>query len=303
MADWVGFTQEEFDTMVDELLYREPISFDMLCRIAMKTLRPKVEKWCKNEPCLKGRGYEEDILQNICLRLMKKSITSFFLNKGVDGVSKKTPSEFAAWMHTLAKNYTRTFAANIRNRAFKSANVEILDFVGEKADIYSVEDREERIEKLKKAFAIVMSSDVGVYKTLTWLAQFVFILEYNITKIESNEKILEEFAYLTLGEMYNKILSAARTIPWLEITDAQHNDIVSALNEPWDDERVYGEVEYHEFFMKQNGVVSGKKSASDWVYRLNEIIKRRSGENQPKPPKKKKTNNNDGSENNGSSDI
>lgn len=30
------FTRDEFDVMVNELLYKDPISFDMLCQIAEK---------------------------------------------------------------------------------------------------------------------------------------------------------------------------------------------------------------------------------------------------------------------------
>ena len=42
----VWFTKDEFDIMVNELLYKNPVSFDMLCQIAEKTLRSRVTQWC-----------------------------------------------------------------------------------------------------------------------------------------------------------------------------------------------------------------------------------------------------------------
>ena len=73
------FTRNEFDTMVNELLYSTPASFDMLCSIAEKTLRPSVINWCKNEDCLRGKGYEDDIMQEIHLRLMKTTVDYFLI--------------------------------------------------------------------------------------------------------------------------------------------------------------------------------------------------------------------------------
>lgn len=38
------FTRDEYDTMVNELLYCTPIVFDTLCKIVEATIRSAVEK-------------------------------------------------------------------------------------------------------------------------------------------------------------------------------------------------------------------------------------------------------------------
>ena len=118
------FTREEFDAMVNELLYENPISFNMLCRIAEKTLRPSVVNWCRNEDCLRGRGYEDDIMQEIHLRLMKTVVTYFLLRDGIEGPYNNDPEGFEDWIFCVAANLKRDFANKIRNRDFTTASID-----------------------------------------------------------------------------------------------------------------------------------------------------------------------------------
>lgn len=262
------FTREEFDIMVNELLYKEPISFDMLCVIAEKVVRPTVVNWCKAEEALRGRGYEDDIMQEVHLRLIKTTVSYFLLRKGIEGEYNDDPEGFEDWMFLVAKNIKRDFAGRIRNRDFNTD--EITD------DIPSGEDvAEEYEERLKEAFTIVISSDVGIYKILTWLAQFIFILEYNVTKIKSNELIIKAFEDKTLYDMYDMLLSASNKISWMVVTDEQNEKILDALRKKCDGGVLYGETRYKDFFMKHNGEVSGKKSISDWMNRMNGMVKRK----------------------------
>lgn len=267
------FTRLEFDTMVQELLYREPISFEMLCRIADKTLRPSVVHWCILEDCLRGRGYEEDIMQEIYLRLMNTTIDYFLLREGIQGAFNDDPDGFEDWMFRVAENLKRDFANRVRGRDFRTRELDPAAM--ESLPDADFEEARERTERLQQAFSIVLSADVSVYKVLTWLAQFVFVLGYDVTKIKSNQLILEAFADKTLFEMYAMILTASKRIPWITVTGQQHERIMTALRKSWDDKVLYGEVKYSRFFMKQNGRVSGKKSISDWVNRINGMIQRR----------------------------
>ena len=269
------FTNEEFAVMVDQLLYQETVCFDMLCQIAEKTLTPAVKRWCADEPCLKGRNYENDIMQDIHIRLMKTVITGFLLRENVDGPYNNDPEGFEDWLFTVAVNLKRDFANAVRGRDFKTDDLDDYQYLT--APDNGVEAELERIEKLKQALNIVLGANVGVYKVLTWLAQFVFVLDMGITKIQSNECILAAFEDKTLYQMYDMLLLASRQIPWMEITDRQHTQIVTALGKKWDAEHTYGETQYKAFFMKHNGEISGKKSISDWVNRLNTMIQRKTG--------------------------
>lgn len=271
---FMRFTRDEYDVMVNELLYKDPISFDMLCQIAEKTLRPSVVNWCKTEDCLRGRGYEDDIMQEIHLRLMKTTVDYFLLRDDIEGPYNDNPEGFEDWIFFVAKNIKRDFANKIRNRDFTTDDIDD-PAIGEIPSSDYEDDTEENVDRLKQAFSIVLSSDVGIYKVLTWLAQFIFILEYDISKIKSNELIITAFENKTLYDMYDMILTASNKIPWIVITREQNEKILEALRKRRNGNVSYGETKYKDFFMKHNGEVSGKKSISDWMNRMNDMIKRR----------------------------
>ena len=285
------FTRNEFDAMVNELLYSTPASFDMLCSIAEKTLRPSVINWCKNEDCLRGRGYEDDIMQEIHLRLMKTTVDYFLLRNGVKEPYNDNPEGFEDWIFRVADNLKRDFANRVRNRDFKTEDIDNPVIGDISSDDYSDGcESEERIERLKQAFSIVLSSDVGIYKVLTWLAQFVFILDENVTKIKSNELIIAAFEEKTLYDMYDMLLNASKKIPWIVVTKEQNEKILCALRKKREGTVSYGETKYRNFFMKHNGEVSGKKSISDWVNRMNDMIRRQIEDPETEKRGKKKTN-------------
>ena len=266
------FTQEEFQIMVDELLYQEPVSFDMLCHIAEKTLENKVKYWCSNDTALRNRGCEEDIMQEIYLRLIKTTVSGFLLKKSVNGVYNNDPEGFEDWLFRVARNIKKDFANRIRGRDIKTESLDELEsqWLSERQQ----EELERRIERLGKAFDIVMAADASVYKVLSWLAQFLFILDRNITKIQSADEIIAAFEHTTLNEMYEKLRAVARRIPWVQITQSQDEKLRKALDKPWDGECTYGQVEFCMFFMKHNAQVAGKKSISDWSNRMNTLIRR-----------------------------
>lgn len=266
------FTQEEFQIMVDELLYQEQVSFDMLCHIAEKTLENKVKYWCSNDTALRNRGYEEDIMQEIYLRLIKTTVSGFLLKKSVNGVYNNDPEGFEDWLFRVARNIKKDFANRIRGRDIKTESLDELEsqWLSERQQ----EELERRMERLGKAFDIVMAADASVYKVLSWLAQFLFILDRNITKIQSADEIIAAFEHTTLNEMYEKLRAVARRIPWVQITQSQDEKLRKALDKPWDGECTYGQVEFCMFFMKHNAQVAGKKSISDWSNRMNTLIRR-----------------------------
>lgn len=274
------FTRNEFDIMVNELLYTTPISYNMLCSIAEKTIRSSVAYWCCTDRYLRCSGYEDDIMQEIHLRLIQRTVSHFLLKNGINEPYNNDPEGFEDWMFTLAKNIKCDFSEKIRKRIFNTENLDDPIFENIPDDDTSDKyDNEERIERLKRALDVVLSSDLSVYKVLTWLAQFLFVLETGVTKIQSNVLILAAFEELTLYDMYNKLLMASRKIPWVVITNAQNDKILAALRKTRENGVSYGETKYKDFFMKHNGEISGKKSISDWANRMNDMVKRKTNEN------------------------
>lgn len=271
----MAFTKEEFEIMVEELLYREPISFDMLCHIVEKTLRKKVVYLCQM-PDLRGRDLENDIMQEIQIKLMKITITGFLLKDGVGGPVNNDPKGFERWIKTVGQNCFRDYIKKVRGWDSRIVDIDdesIKKMLGSNDDNLS----EEHKAKLKKMFSMVLSANSNIYKILTWVAQFVFIVACDVSKIHSTEKMVEIFGEKTLFEMYDTLYRLSEYIGWVEITKEQDEKILKALNKQWKENVVFGDVPYKEFFMVVNGQKNGKKSISDWVNRMNNMICRNLG--------------------------
>lgn len=98
------FSVEEFKILQEELT-GEVKRHDMLIKIARKTLLGAVYNWCRQYPTLKECGYEEDIMQNICLRLIKYCGYEFkFKTDDLEQNSR----EFKSWLFAVAKMSFRT---------------------------------------------------------------------------------------------------------------------------------------------------------------------------------------------------
>lgn len=265
------FTRSEFEKMTAELLDEKCVRFDTLCAVAEKTLRRSVEYWCASDGFLRGCGYENDIMQEIFLRLIKTCKTSFFLRDGVDGPVNNDPDGFKSWMFRVAINVKKDFSRAVWRREMHSAGAVSDDSITGGGDIFEdVSLSEERIKRLREAFAVVLESEMQVYKVLTWLALCIFILENGSTQKESSGEIIKCFENKTLGEMYASVKNPEAKISWLAFSEEQSDRIEKQLSEQWDSARKYADVTYGEFFMKKGG----KASVSDWMNRMNNFVKR-----------------------------
>ena len=265
----IRFTEEEFRTMVKELLCESP-SHETLVRIADKTLKPAVIHWCNTDSRLKTGGHWEDLLQDIMVRLIITTVPSFLLRKDVVGPYNDDPVGFQKWMFTLAGNMKEDYAKRISRWVVGTEPIE----EGEGPHTPSFSDADDDgIERLQMALNIVLSDDINIYKTLTWLAQFIFMLSADVTKIRSNELIISAFKDKTLNEMYRMLLKASAQITWMKIDEAQQERLSSKLSLEHPSGVPYGEMKYEDFFMKVKGEASGKKSISDWVNRINNGIR------------------------------
>ncbi len=270
------FTRAEFDTMVEELLLSTPVSFNMLCVIAEKTLRPYVIASCANDEWLRGRCCEDDIMQEISVKLIKSTVSQFLKRAGAAEPFNDDPEGFARWMFTIAHNKVNDFSETARRNSFKAMDIDAVP--PEKLAVVEFSDDEkieEHRERLRQALSIVLEADVGIYKVLTWLAQFLFVLGDNKTKIESNKQIIKDFENKTLYEMYAMLLNASQKLPWIVVTPEQRDRLMRALRKKRDGDISYGDTTYRSFFMRHNGEISGRKSISDWVNRMNDTIKQK----------------------------
>lgn len=105
--------------MVEQLLDENGEKFDMLCSIADRTLRSTVAHWCANDPALCGRQMENDVMQEIYIRLIKTCKSTFLLRNGVNGEINNDLDGFKSWLFKVALNIKRDYSNATRNRSFK----------------------------------------------------------------------------------------------------------------------------------------------------------------------------------------
>ena len=145
------FTREEFDIMASQMLEQKPISYEMLTQIAEKTLRRTVKNGCASDLCLRGRGYEDDIMQEIHIRLIKTTVPYFLRRNGVTEGFNNDPEGFEDWMFRVAENLKKDFANKVRGLDFKTEDLDAPQVESLTASYDHHEDAQEREALLKEA--------------------------------------------------------------------------------------------------------------------------------------------------------
>lgn len=264
------FTDEEFNTMISELL-GEKASFEMLCMIAKKVLQHRIHIWCRADMDLNGRGFEEDILQTVYLVLIKKTVTHFLLRNGPDGEINNDPDGFYNWLITVAQNIRKDFAEDVRvddhhNKPLPEDDDAPIIVEGPE----NILDEYENMDLLNRAFDIVLNSKSQVYKIFSWVSMSLLALSLKITKSEAIKLTVKIFSDAELCTMRNTLRTMAKMVPWLKITDSHFAMFDDDLDIEDDDGVSMGECAFSTFFMKKGP----KASISDWVNRLNSLVKR-----------------------------
>jgi hypothetical protein len=265
-------TQEEFDIMVQEELNQRHDPNAMLCQLTERVASPIIQKFCNSVPCLKGRQLEEDFLHDVYALAMAGIVHKFLRKNGLNAPINGNPEELVRWLTTVTKNWMLAYIRKHKDRITVPLDEELWHIAGD--DPEEMLEKEGRRAQLRQAMDIALDADAGVYKVLTWVAMCTFMLGYDITKIESNSRILTAFDERTLNEMYEMIRAESVRIPWMQISPERDKAIRRALQEPFGEGRTYGETTYSEFYMKYQGAPSGKKSVSDWVNRMNGNIRK-----------------------------
>ena len=221
----------KFKKMVDEMLNRDDVRFDTLCDIAETVLKPKVKHWCKSYKHFKTNSSVDEIISDIEMSLMKKTLDMFLLKDGPNGKVNYDPEGFKRWIITVARNATLDYF-KMTNRVNSSVDI---DSINESLVQPEEDDAPERIERLRYAFDTALTVDMGIYAVISWIARFVYIAKYNISSINCNNMIISYFENIKLSEMYDIITSEAKYIAWLDISEEQNAKILQALNELWKD--------------------------------------------------------------------
>ena len=79
------FTEEEFDRVIEDLLYAPSPTFIPLYTVAEKAVKPYLCNLVRQNSYLRGGYHEEDVFQNFVIRLTKVTVTGFLLRDGPEG--------------------------------------------------------------------------------------------------------------------------------------------------------------------------------------------------------------------------
>lgn len=257
------FKKEEFDKMLHELFVEKPARFDTLCDIVGREILPTVRSWCATDPALQGRYCEDDIVQDTTLKVIKYCVTGFFLRDGRTEPNNDM-DEFCRWLFTVARNVKRDYSNSYRERIlvdYDALEERVGDEIGE----------DHRAEELASVFDIVFSLDMGVHKLLAWLAVSLTILAETDKRKVATEMVVDRFARKTLDQMWSYLLTQLGRYPSLKPTEAETATVRAALDARDELGIRIGDREFYTFFMAKGG----KYSVSDWLHKINQLIKRR----------------------------
>lgn len=264
------FTDEEFETIFQEIVIERPSCYDTMLMVADRMLEGSVCKWCNEDPYLQGDHHIDEVMQLIRIRLYQKCVTGFFMRNGEPNYD---PNGFKNWVFTVALNVKRDYAKKVRQRSFKEGNgsdgSEPADPTGDDPILIS----EEEIAKLNRAFRTVIGHHSKVHIILTWLGMMLLIAIRGYSKIEATDDLIRLFDSTTLDAMLDLILRCVTAIPWLQPDESGLDSLKERLNKTDKNGVRIGDKVYHDFYMKKGA----KASVSDWVYRMNQIVEKEEG--------------------------
>ena len=261
----MNFSEAEYQRAVSELFDNTTASFEGLCTVADALLRPVVTSWCAATPVLSGRMCEDDIVQEVQLRMIKYVINDFYLRERSD--PNRDSHEFRLWLFRVAKNAKNSYIASL----CRTATTDITPFEESiAADENECDyEREDASLAIGRAIHSVVALRVGVHKILAWLLVSLIILNEDEKRSSATDKVVLSFADKTLYEMMRAVEREIAKHPFLRLSVHDRESLYEALRENGGGVPV-GECRFSSFFTSKGG----NYSVSDWIYKINTSIRR-----------------------------
>lgn len=264
-----------YNDLVKEICNNDCPRYDSLVIFLDIFLSNKVKNWCYNNSVLRWGMQEQDVIQEIQIRIIKKCEEYFF--KPQNGYTDKTCEEFKAWCYRVAKNYFLSYCIKQKNRKEVELDLSIKFDTAQVNSKNTFDDftKQELLEdyssNLKVCFSIVMDLKSSPHIVLTWLSVSMFMLECDASKIESTHMLIQKFGRLTLSEMFYIITSSIKRWGWDVFTEDQITDMEKKLRKINSKTGIpVGNMKYEDFYMTKGP----EMSISDWVNRVNSQIRK-----------------------------
>lgn len=267
--------EELYEKLVDEILSNEIPRYDNLVIFVDKLLKATVKYWCDNDKILRGGCHDEDVIQEIQIRIIKKCEDYFF--KPENGKTQKTCDEFKAWCYVVGENVFFTYRKRkIGNYVGIDTDIGTEDLISDNDDIFNFVENAEKSEYVRYivniCFNTVFDLKSNPHIVLTWLALSLFMLTADADKISSTHLVVEELSDFTLFKMFNLVLMLIKNYDWICISDEQISVQRKNLEKNYKQtDKKIGEMKYEEFYQTKGP----EASISDWANRVNSQIKKR----------------------------
>lgn len=258
------FTNEEYQIMIYELTERKPMSFDMMCLISQRALKPLIKKWCYDSEDLRYRQYEDDILQDTLIRLIKTCVTYFLKRKDKKYAVNDDPDEFYLWIKTVAHNITRDKAKEVRRQDFRTAKLS--KDIPAPDEFRKLEDDTQ--EKFIEVFHTAIYAPRSPHIVLTWVMYGALAVYYGIKRVKATQIIEEAFSDRTLFEIWEIARRMMEELPDLRTTEEENAHIKDILKKLDKNKNMIGNTVFREYY----GSRGGKAAISDWIYRMNQWL-------------------------------
>lgn len=247
--------KENFDVILEEMFGSDVMCYDTLLRVTEMDAVKKVRYWCQRYEIDYNEAYQ-DVTQIVLLRVWKKCVPQFFCRNGRENLNRSA-DEYWYWVQSICKSCAYSYAKKLYKREFVE--------VPEDENKPTPEDDESDTARLNIGFNVVLNSGGNVYKPLTWLVQALLVLQNNITRIESNEEIINAYENMTLDRMFEYVLRSSKQFDWLALDADGIAKMRKGLDKIHDSGKRMGDMRYCDFYMK----AGAKKSISDWVNRMD----------------------------------
>lgn len=265
-----------YSDLVADVCARDYPQYDKLVIFVHNFLIGTVKKWCSSSSFLSGASHDEDVMQEIQIKIIKNCESNFF--RPVDGKTDKTCEEFKAWCYVLAKrcfisyyNKQKKYREDEKN-FLENADKGNGEIIVEPSPPEGHENREIYRERIRESFTVVLDLKSSPHIVLTWLSVSLFMVGYDMSKIESTHLLAEKFSEITLFEMFNIVVNLSSKFEWLDLDDEQIDRQKEKLDVIHKETGVKtGDMKYSDFYMTKGP----EMSISDWINKVNKQIKKK----------------------------
>lgn len=256
-------TEQDVRAIAAELTGKAASGDSALYAVLRKTSYLTIARACRESECLRGRGLEEDILHDVCVRVWTGAYRVLFTDGGVNA----DPKAFGGWLSAVTANrirdYVRRGVTVRRNSVLPAADETARDVLERTPARPEADGEKEALINLAVNYVLRLSQSVHI--ALAWLAHTAVLLTEESEWHRASRTVAARYAECTLQFVFEDAAGGLGLISWFSLQPETVRHMRSVLAERAEHGASVGEMTFGSFFMKKGG----EASVSDWVNRVN----------------------------------